>query len=176
MAEPLVDAVRLDVTSKATLTGLDQSLTKLKALQAALDNIHARLAGLSTGPGLKRTKAEIEELLKAGSKVRTMPVSEVAKTLDIDLEKFRKHVAEWKRLNKEKAKTALTREGTQAGMNEQAFTSASQAAKVANAYYTKAEKARKEGEKRMVKLFMEAPDRREMLRLAYHQPRAGLLA
>ena len=171
-----MDAVRLDVTSKATLAGLDQSLTKLKALQAALDNIHERLAGLSTGPGLKRTKAEIEELLKAGSKVRTMPVSEVAKTLDIDLEKFRKHVAEWKRLNKEKAKTALTREGTRAGMNEQAFTSASQAAKVANAYYTKAEKARKEGEKRMVKLFMEAPDRREMLRLAYHQPRAGLLA
>jgi len=69
-------------------------LTKLKALQAALDNIHARLAGLSTGPGLKRTKAEIEELLKAGSKVRTMPVSEVAKTLDIDLEKFRRHIAE----------------------------------------------------------------------------------
>jgi len=91
MAEPLVDAVRLDVTSKATLTGLDQSLTKLKALQAALDNIHARLAGLSTGPGLKRTKAE---MLKAGSKVETMPVSEVAKTLDIDLEKFRRHIAE----------------------------------------------------------------------------------
>jgi len=138
MAELLVDAVRLDVTSKATLTGLDQSLTKLKALQAALDNIHARLAGLSTGPGLKRTKAEIEELLKAGSKVKTMPVSEVAKTLDIDLEKFRKHVTEWKRLNKEKAKTALTREGTQAGSNGLAFTSASQAAKVASDCSTRA--------------------------------------
>ena len=68
-------------------------------------------------------------MLKAGAKVKTMPVSEVAKTPDIDLAKFRRHVAEWKRLNKEEAKTALTREGTQAGTNGQAFTSASQAAK-----------------------------------------------
>ena len=61
-----------------------------------------------------------------------MPVSEVAKTLGIEMETFRKHVAEWKRLNREKAKTALTREGTQAGTNDLAFTSASQAAKVAS--------------------------------------------
>jgi len=50
----------------------------------------APLRGYSTAVSRpKRTKTEIEELLKAGSKVKTMPVSEVAKTLDIDLEKFR---------------------------------------------------------------------------------------
>ena len=53
-----MDAVRLDVTSKAGWTGLDPSLTKSKALAAALDTIHARLAGLSPVPELKRTKAE----------------------------------------------------------------------------------------------------------------------
>ena len=51
----------------------------------------------------------MDDLLIAGSKVKTMPVSEVANTLDIDLEKFRRHLAEWKRLNKEKHETALTR-------------------------------------------------------------------
>ena len=74
MAEPLIDAVRLDVTSKATLTGLDQSLTKLKALQAALDNIHARLAGLSTGPGLNLGKAVQPPKGAEGAKQQAHPL------------------------------------------------------------------------------------------------------
>ena len=103
----MVDAIKLDVTSKATLTGLDQSLEKLKALKTALDGIHARLAGLSAGPGVKRTKAEIEELLKAGTNVKTLPVSGVAKALGLDVDKFEAHVRRWKQANKELAKTAL---------------------------------------------------------------------
>jgi len=60
----------------------------------------APLRGYSTAVSrLKRTKAEIEEMLEAGSKVKAVPVSEVAKTLDIDLEKVRRYVAECKWLN-----------------------------------------------------------------------------
>jgi len=44
------------------------------------------------GPGVKRTKAEIEELLKAGTNVKTLPVSGVAKALGIEVDKFEAHV------------------------------------------------------------------------------------
>jgi len=155
MGEPLVDAVRLDVTSKATLTGLDQSIEKLRAMEACLDAIHARLMGFNMAPGLTRTKKQIEEILRSATNTKTLPMSDVARALDFDLAKFKDHVAKWKEVARNK--DALTREGTKKGMNELAFTSPGQAARAAMSYQAAEAKAFAKASEQVRALFPPPP-------------------
>src|SRR5437879_2404710 len=93
----LVDSIEFRATSrKSALPGLDEALTKLRALGAELDAINGRLNGLSSMSSFKRTKAELADLLKQ-QKSKTTQIKSVAQVLGIpDVKDFEAFVSRWK--------------------------------------------------------------------------------
>ena len=109
MGENLIDSIQLNVTSKATLTGLDQSLKKLDVLSARLTQIQAQISGFSLGPSLGKSKKEIEDILKGGLS-KDYSVKTVAQMLGVPpnmMAQFDSFLGQWKAKNAELAKTRL---------------------------------------------------------------------
>jgi TP901 family phage tail tape measure protein len=148
MGEQLIDYIEFRATAPRTkLPGLDDALTKLKALGTALDAINGRLGGLGTMSSFKRTRAELADLLRPlGQGTRKIvPVKDIAAALGIpDQRDFDAFVSNWKARNKGKVKSMFASENVASigGRTERiyGFASAEKAAQVAQSYLTAARK------------------------------------
>jgi TP901 family phage tail tape measure protein len=136
-----VDQVIFRATApKGPLPGLDDVHKKLIGIGSALDALNGRLAGLGTMTAFKRTKAELQDLLKTAVGTKSMPVKKVGEVLGVpDIKDFERFVTRWKSLHKDMARTMF-----ESGNKGGGFASTGSAATMAQKYFTQALKNAKE--------------------------------
>ncbi len=131
----LVDVIEFRATAKKTsLPMLDEATAKLRAIGTQLDALNGKLAGLSTMSAFKRSKAEIEDLLRSAAKTKSLPIKSVGEMLGLpDLKDFQAFVSRFKSLHKDLRSSFFT------GKGGSEFASVRSAAEVVRKYQTAAQ-------------------------------------
>jgi TP901 family phage tail tape measure protein len=135
MSENLVESVEFRVVSqRRPLPGLDAALAQLRALNAQTDALNGKLSGLSTLSSFKRSKGEMEELLKSSFATKRIPVKSAAEVLGVpDIKDFEAFVSRWKAAHKSAAASFFT--GRPGSLE---FTSPGRGAEIARKYFSNA--------------------------------------
>ena len=132
----LVDTVEFRARSpRQSLPGLDAARQGLRAISTELDAINGKLSGLSTASAFKRTRSEIQSLLKENLNIsQKLPVRKVAEVLGIpDVKDFQAFVQRWKATHKDLSKSFVS-----GSPNNMVFTSGAKAAEISKKYFTSA--------------------------------------